>query len=114
MATYRGDTILLRWLKRVLRQQQRLLADLQGQKLGVKQRRSIARLVRELRSLQMALWNRLAQQRRPHLLETAKQVDLMAEHWAHVAAELRISAPVAPPPNEETGFPAVEPPLSFS
>lgn len=86
---YRGDAVFFVRLRKVLRRQDALIGFLQRQQFGAQQRRELARLRRELQTLQQAMWTSLAARPRARLLAAARQVDALAERWSVVASELQ-------------------------
>ena len=83
---YQGDAFFFVRLKKVLRRQDAMIGALQRQKFGAAQRRELARLLRELRQLQQAMWTSLAARPRARLLAAARQVDALLERWSLVAS----------------------------
>jgi hypothetical protein len=83
-----ADKPYVRRLTTLLHRQQRIVTALQQRGAGTEQRRAMRGLLKELRELQLAIWNSLAARPRSTLLAIAHQVDRLAEQWGVVASEL--------------------------
>lgn len=100
---HQGDRAFFARLKRVLREQDAVVRRLQSHELGWKEKRGIEHFVGELRALQNAIWNSLAGRPRARLLAAARQVDVLAAHWAELMCQIGLGSgasddPVESPP----------------